>query len=102
MGDPGHMEIKPTTSKTPATLRFAIYPPFAIALGWLLLLTAPPGLDGVDQAGVGVAVGGIGLIASVPALIISIRVIRSGGAHRGLATFAAVANLACVAFTLSW
>lgn len=39
------------------------------------------------------AVGFLASIASLPALVISIQAVRSGGAHRGLATFAAVGNV---------
>jgi hypothetical protein len=107
------MEIAPTTSTTPASLIFAACPPIAIALSWLLLLTAPDGLDGLGQVTLGTTVAFIGSLASLPALLISIQGVRSGGAHGGLATFAAVGNvlvtlqtatilLATVAYLVFW
>jgi hypothetical protein len=92
-GDHGCMEITPRTSKNPASLVFASCPPVVVALAWLLLVTAPPGFDGLDQILLGMAIGFLASLASVPALVISIRAVRSGGAHRGLATFAAVGNV---------
>jgi hypothetical protein len=87
------MEITPTTAKRPATLVLSACPPVAVGLGWLLLVTAPDGLDGLGQILLGMAVGFLASIASLPALVISIRAVRSGGGNRGLATFAAVGNV---------
>ena len=100
------MEITPTSSKTPASLIFTACPPIAVALSWLLLLTAPDGLDGLGQVMLGTTVAFFGSLASLPAR-------RSGGAHRSLATFAAVGNvlvtlqtatilLATVAYLVFW
>ena len=86
------MEINARTSKAPASLVFAACPPIGVALGWLLLFTAPPGFDGLDQILLGMAVGLLASIASLPALVISIRA-RSGDRQGGLATFAAVGNV---------
>jgi len=87
------MEITPSTSKNPASLVFAACPPAVVAFAWLLLVTAPPGFDGLDQILLGMTVGFLASLANVPALVISIRAVRSGGAHRGLAAFAAVGNV---------
>ena len=87
------MEIKPTTSNTPASLLFAACPPPAVALGWLLGLPAPSGLEGLEQAAWGLMIVFVASIASLPALVISIQAVRSDDSHRGLATFAAVGNV---------
>ena len=87
------MEITQTTAKSPASLIFAACPPIAIALAWLALLTAPEGLDGLSQVMLGTTVAFVASLASLPALVISIQAVRSGGAHVGLATFAAVGNV---------
>ena len=107
------MEITPTSSKTPASLIFTACPPIAVAPSWLLLPTAPDGLDGLGQVMLGTTVAFFGSLASLPALVISIQAVRSGGAHRSLATFAAVGNvlvtlqtatilLATVAYLVFW
>jgi hypothetical protein len=93
MGDPGGIAINPTTSKTPASLIFAACPPIAITLAWLLLLTAPDGLDGLGQVVLATTIACFASLASLPALVISMKAVRSGAAHRGLATFAAVGNV---------
>src|SRR4051794_29538298 len=92
-GDHGCMEITQTTSKSPASLCFAACPPVVVALAWVVLATASSGFDGIEQILLGMAAGFLASLANVPALVISIRAVRSGGAHRGLATFAAVGNV---------
>jgi len=66
-GDHGCMEITPRTSKNPASLVFASCPPVVVVLAWLLLVTAPPGFDGLDQILLGMAVGFLASLASVRA-----------------------------------
>jgi len=87
------MESTPATSNTAASLKFAACPPVAVALAWLLLLTAPDGFDGIGQIAWALAIGFFASLANIPALIISIKAVRSGGAHRGLSIFAAVGNV---------
>ena len=86
------MEITPTTSNDSAGLTFAACPPAAVAFGWLLLLTAPDGLDGFDQVIWGFIIGFFASLVSPVALLISIKAVRAGGAHRRLAIFGAVGN----------
>lgn len=88
----GGMENTPTTSKMPASLIFSAGPPIAVAFAWLLLLTAPDGFDGMEQVLWGTAIGFLASLATLPALVISIRAVRSD-AHSGFATFAAVGNV---------
>jgi hypothetical protein len=88
----GGMQIAPTPPRMPGSLIFALCPPIVVAVGWLLLVTAPDALDGLGQILLGMALGFLASIASIPALVISIKAVRSGDAHRGVSTVALVGN----------
>jgi hypothetical protein len=93
------MDDKPTTAQPPTELILAALPPLVVAFGWLLLLTAPAGFDGMSQVLAGAWIGFAGSLVSLWALVVSIKAVRSGVEPRSVALFALGGNVLVTAQT---